>query len=348
MSLGAEEQIVKQISWGIESDRMNVGEQLPSAQALAAELRIDLDLVVRAYKELEKMNKVKAERMDDDTAVLFIRKPPEPPCKQLFLKVLCAISGNGFIQQLLEKIVDISQYAMGIGSGGFPLTSGERAIFSLMTRYISPPYCIFDVGAHKGHFFKLILDNLPMCKYQIHCFEPGRITFQFLKRNTPEDEWLRLNNTALGKEKGKTILYYDDAGSGRASLTPLNMEHFCIEFNQSESIRMDTVDHYCETNRIDRIHLLKLDIEGHEMGALEGALVMLYKKAIDIVTFEFGKADVDTRYFFKDFYYFFKGKGMKIYRITPSEYLVPVESYREINEQYRTTNFLAIRRGIIK
>jgi hypothetical protein len=110
---------------------------------------------------------------------------------------------------------------------------------------------------------------------------------------------------------------------------------------------MDTVDHYCETNRIDRIHLLKLDIEGHEMDALMGALGMLDKKAIDIVTFEFGKSDVDTRYFFKDFYYFFTGKGMQIFRITPSEYLMPVESYREINEQYRTTNFLAIKRGII-
>jgi hypothetical protein len=40
--------------------------------------------------------------------------------------------------------------------------------------------------------------------------------------------------------------------------------------------------------------------------------------------------------------YFFQGAKMKIRRITPSGYLHPIESYKEIDEQFRTTNFIAI------
>jgi hypothetical protein len=34
---------------------------------------------------------------------------------------------------------------------------------------------------------------------------------------------------------------------------------------------------------------------------------------------------------------------MMIHRITPSGHLLPIDRYREIDEQFRTTNFLAIR-----
>lgn len=46
-------QIVDQIRFGIATDKLVVGDQLPTVRGLAVELRINLNTVSRAYKELE-------------------------------------------------------------------------------------------------------------------------------------------------------------------------------------------------------------------------------------------------------------------------------------------------------
>ena len=51
-----------------------------------------------------------------------------------------------------------------------------------------------------------------------------------------------------------------------------------------------------------------------------------------------------AHYYFRDFWYFFEPLGMDLYRITPSGYLFKMEHYYETQEQFRTTNFLAVRK----
>jgi hypothetical protein len=88
---------------------------------------------------------------------------------------------------------------------------------------------------------------------------------------------------------------------------------------------------------------LKIDTEGHELDVLNGALNMIKNKKTQIVTFEFGGCNIDSRTYFQDFYYFFKDNDMKnMFRITPSGYLAPIIKYKEIYEQFRTTNFLVV------
>lgn len=258
---------------------------------------------------------------------------------------LIKISGNYFIQSLLDKNVQVSQYLMGIGSGGGVSSSGEQAIFHVLEQRIKPPYCIFDVGSNKGQFFQLILENVVINDFSIHCFEPGHETFKILVKSFKEDKRIKLNNIGLGKEKGEAVLHYDSVGSGLASLTKRRLDHFDIDFSKAEKIEINTIDNYCSENGIKHIHLLKIDIEGHELDALIGAKKMFASKSIDIVTFEFGGCNIDTRTFFQDFWYFFNKANFKIFRITPSGYLYPLESYKEIYEQFRTINFIAVSNG---
>ena len=49
-------QIIDQIKFGIASGKLTVGEQLPTVRALAVELKINLNTVSKAYKELEIQN----------------------------------------------------------------------------------------------------------------------------------------------------------------------------------------------------------------------------------------------------------------------------------------------------
>jgi GntR family transcriptional regulator len=46
-------QIVDQIKFGIASGKLTVGEQLPTVRSLAVELKVNLNTVAKAYKELE-------------------------------------------------------------------------------------------------------------------------------------------------------------------------------------------------------------------------------------------------------------------------------------------------------
>jgi GntR family transcriptional regulator len=46
-------QIIDQIRYGIATGHFTVGEQLPTARSLAVELKINLNTVNKAYKELE-------------------------------------------------------------------------------------------------------------------------------------------------------------------------------------------------------------------------------------------------------------------------------------------------------
>ena len=260
-------------------------------------------------------------------------------------KAIIKASGNRFIQSVLEKNVLVAQYLMGIGSGGKVLSSGEQAIFDVLKQTLKPPYCIFDVGSNEGQFLQLTLDNIAGDDLSIHCFEPGHGTFKTLAASYKDDKRVRLNNIGIGKEKGAAVLHFNSVGSGLASLTKRRLDHFGIDFDKSEKVEVTTIDNYCSENAIKRIHLLKMDIEGHELDALAGARRMFDSKSINFVTFEFGGCNIDTRTFFQDFWYFFGEIKMNIFRITPSGYLCPIESYKEIHEQFRTINFIAMLNG---
>lgn len=49
-------QIIDQIKYGIASGKLKLGEQLPTVRALAVELKVNLNTVAKAYKELEILN----------------------------------------------------------------------------------------------------------------------------------------------------------------------------------------------------------------------------------------------------------------------------------------------------
>lgn len=49
-------QIIDQIKFGIAAGNLKTGEQLPTVRALAVELKVNLNTVAKAYKELEIQN----------------------------------------------------------------------------------------------------------------------------------------------------------------------------------------------------------------------------------------------------------------------------------------------------
>lgn len=265
--------------------------------------------------------------------------------KQLIKTFLVSISGNAPMQRLLERNVSISNYLMGVGAGDVADSSGEMAVVGELKKHAAEgvPLLIFDVGANKGQFLHLMEQGLQGIACHIHAFEPSKYTYQALSDNAKIYSNVTLNNFALGKRVGEFELFYDQPGSGLASLTKRELTHFNIDFKYSEKVHVDTLDNYCTRNGIQAVDHLKLDIEGHELDVLEGGVQMFRNQQIRMVSFEFGGCNIDSRTYFRDFYNFFRDHGMnKIFRIVPSGYLVPVHQYKEMYEQFRTTNFLVL------
>jgi FkbM family methyltransferase len=256
------------------------------------------------------------------------------------------LSGNRFAQELLERNVRVAQYLMGIGAGADVQSSGERRVVRLAVRAGAQPLCIMDVGANIGQFLLVALAELAGRVYRVHCFEPARAAYAGLAAAYGDRADVILNRLALGRRDGMATLHYDRRGSGLASLTRRHVEHLGIVFNDAEEVMMDTLDQYCGRAGIERIDLLKIDVEGHELDVLVGGQRMFAKGGVSIVTFEFGGCNVDSRSFWRDFYSWFDGVGMSVYRVTPSGYLRELTRYRESDEQFRTTNFVGVRRQL--
>ncbi len=85
--------------------------------------------------------------------------------------------------------------------------------------------------------------------------------------------------------------------------------------------------------------MFKIDVEGHELKVLEGVGSLINK--IKVIQFEFGGCNIDTKTYFRDFWYFFKERNFDIYRITP---LGPMKitQYKECYERFETTNYFCV------
>lgn len=256
-------------------------------------------------------------------------------------KLLAWLTGNLIGQKLLQQLVFYANYLMGVGSGAHAASSGETTILRNVALAAQEPLVIFDVGANKGQFLSLALQEIKTSNMEIHCFEPSKAAFDILSGGFGQRTNVILNNFALAAAEGSAPLYTDTPASGLASLTKRRLEHHGIYSDTQEIVKIDTIDAYCSAKNIKAISLLKIDVEGHELEVLKGASRMFKNFAIQAITFEFGGCNIDTRIFFQDYWYFFRDLNLKLYRVTPSGYLHPINEYHEVLEQMVTTNFFA-------
>ncbi|HOY12473.1 MAG TPA: FkbM family methyltransferase [Saprospiraceae bacterium] len=259
------------------------------------------------------------------------------------LKVLLKILSIIKSQKLWEKIYQLSLKQMNYGTAGDFNQSGELFVANYIHNNFKkePSVTIFDVGANVGHYSEAIAKVFG-AQAKIYAFEPSQKTYEILLETTKKLPGVILNQIGFSDKEYNQTLYSNMEGSGLASVYQRKLDHFGIKMDVTEEIQLTTIDQYCLQNGIDRIHFLKLDIEGHEISALNGAKNMLEKGNIDFIQFEFGGSNIDSRTYFQDFFYILKDR-YKIYRIlTNGIYELP--AYKEIYEIFQNVNYLAIKK----
>jgi FkbM family methyltransferase len=155
----------------------------------------------------------------------------------------------------------------------------DRAERQLLQKILFPGAVVVDAGANIG----IYSDLLSRCvgpNGVVHSFEPCPDNFMRLRSATRKLPNVNLCPAAVGERSGETMLYVSD---------DLNVDHRAYvtggDARRALQVGMVALDDYFKVGQ--RVDLLKLDIQGYELHALQGARRILNENPEIKVLLEF-------------------------------------------------------------
>lgn len=260
---------------------------------------------------------------------LFIKLNLVAFCKTI-ARYFFLVMPNEF-PRILEQIAADAQ---GKGYGSKSINHEVQIALGMLK---DAPKLAIDIGGNVGNYTAELRKRC--MNLEIHTFEPADVNVKKLKTRFSNDPLVSIVSSAVSNKPGSATLYSDVPGSGLGSLSKRNLDHFGIAFNNEQDISVICFEDYWKNELSSRqIDIVKLDIEGHELAALEGFGEAIYSTSI--IQFEFGGCNIDTRTFFHDFWDFFNRMEFDLFRIKPNG-VSSINIYREIDEVFLTTNYVA-------
>ncbi len=169
----------------------------------------------------------------------------------------------------LNSKILVSSKDSGLGlmlrsSGKFEPLQSKRFINSVKQGDV-----VLDIGANIG-YYSILASKLVGKKGKVYAFEPDPQNIKLLYKN------IKLNNcrnitvieAALGSKKGKLDLIQDLSNPGESKLSKKNIAN-------SVKVKVLTLDQFVKTEKIKKIDLIKIDVEGAEPDVLKGSIKTL-------------------------------------------------------------------------
>jgi FkbM family methyltransferase len=132
---------------------------------------------------------------------------------------------------------------------------------------------VFDVGANGGIYSLAALAIEPAAS--VHAFEPTPEIAERLRQTAELNRLagLRVHQTAVSDQDGFALLRRCGADvGGNEGMNYIVADAAGADGERVTTVRLDTV---CRQSQVDRIDLLKLDVQGAEAAALEGVQDLL-------------------------------------------------------------------------
>lgn len=219
-------------------------------------------------------------------------------------------------------------------------TSGEAALLTRLRPFA--PRHVLDVGANIGEWTVAACRELP--DTTVHGFEIVDATAALLRAAVaPLGTRAVVNGFGLGDHTGTISLFFSaEAPTTASSLRDVvNLAAADQGFSGITEVvgQIRRGDDYLAERDIGRVGLLKIDVEGAEMTVLAGFENAFAAGRIDLVQFEYGRANLTNRVFLADFYRFFTDRGFVVGKLYPEG--VAFKPYEIDDEDFVGPNYVA-------
>ncbi len=255
------------------------------------------------------------------------------------LPVVARPFANEFGNKIVHSIELGSCLIQGKGSGSGWDISSEISVAASFIR--TPTPVLFDAGAYVGDWCTRMLKLFPRCaklaivEPQRKCREllsgiefPNKAMFPCALADTPGELTFFTAEQKEGWDGASFFQRFDTvySGVGQCQVT----------------VPTRTLDDIIEELGNPTVDFMKMDIEGAELLALQGAGASLREGRIRAFSFEFGSGNINSRTFFRDFWTLLTPLNFKIFRILPTGKRLRILEYHESLECfYRVTNYVA-------
>lgn len=143
----------------------------------------------------------------------------------------------------------------------------ERKLVALLKKQVQPDMTVLDVGANIG-YISAIAAHLVGPGGQVHAFEPDPKCYARLELNLRPFPRAHAHQLAISNGCGTLPLYLsnnpEEDGWGTLLRDPSTER-------QIAEVQVIALDDFCTRSGVSQIHVLKIDIEGNELRALQGA-----------------------------------------------------------------------------
>lgn len=160
----------------------------------------------------------------------------------------------------------------------------EEYFLGFLDKILRKGDVFFDPGTNIG-YITAIASSLVGEKGQVYSFEPSKLCYERLKLSNPKlKNNIHLFHAALSNRTGKAIFNDTPRALTRGFACLEEVDHP----DDSDSYEVETwsLDDFCSKFNINHIRCLKLDIEGSELLALQGASKLLASHKIDYMLVE--------------------------------------------------------------
>ncbi|MDE2333338.1 MAG: FkbM family methyltransferase [Rhodospirillales bacterium] len=194
---------------------------------------------------------------------------------------------------------------------------------------------VFDVGANVGTWSRHALKVFP--RAQLHAFEIVPQTCDILQGTIGGDERVHINPFGLSDAHDSVDVHLYSSNLISSMFTLQN------EQDSRATIRCEVrrgAD-YAAAQGLDRIDMLKVDVEGAEGKVFSGFEPMFSKRQIGIVQFEYNRGAILGNFLLKHAYEFFRPRGYRLGKLGPEG--VAFHEYELAHEDFLGPNYVACR-----
>jgi FkbM family methyltransferase len=191
------------------------------------------------------------------------------------------------MKELIYKVIDFLTFGKGLKKNfyGYDIRLPVRYInyfpadyepdnFNFLKTQCKPGSLVLDIGSHIG-LFASVAAKIVGPKGKVFAFEPAPKTNALLHQTIALNNLQNIvqpRNEAMAKQVGETVFFVSDENADNSNSMVSYLQDRKLH---SINITVSTIDSFVKQARLRKVDFIKIDVEGAEYDAIQGAELTL-------------------------------------------------------------------------